>query len=77
MGEDWENGEWAKIGEIILEPTAEKDIRQSELRETTLPLFPRPFTVETPVAKSRADFQIAWCLCGRRNRRAGDRIHLC
>lgn len=28
MGEDWENGEWAKIGEIILESTAEKGIRQ-------------------------------------------------
>lgn len=28
MGEDWEDGEWAKVGEIILEPTAEKAIRQ-------------------------------------------------
>lgn len=29
MGEDWEDGEWAKIGEIILEPTADKDILQA------------------------------------------------
>lgn len=35
MGEAWGNGEWAKMGELLLDFTAEKDIGRVWLPETT------------------------------------------